>query len=340
MDNITHALTGVFLSRAGFNRITPRATLLLVLAANAPDVDIAAALGGSLNYIHWHRHITHSLVAAPVLALFAVALVRIIERVLNPRAPKAGRGKVWLTAWLVALAGVVSHLLLDLTNVYGIRLLLPFSGEWFHLDLTALVDVWIWAVLLLCLVAPWLGRLVSSEIGARSTKLPGRGFAIAALLFVAFINFAHKVLHDRATAVLDSRIYNGSAPVRVAAFPNPSNPLRWHGLAETRDSVSLFDLNVLAPFDPASGRIFYKPEDHPALAIARRTSTFQQFLRFSLYPFWRILPSSQGDGFWRVELTDLRFGYPGDGSFTATAIVDSRGRVASEDFSFGSATPR
>ncbi len=336
MDNLTHVLTGVFLSRAGFNRVTPKATLLLILAANAPDVDIVTALGGSLNYLHWHRHITHSLIAAPVLALIAVAIVRILDR----SVARTGRLKTWLIAWLVAMVGVASHLLLDLTNVYGIRLLLPFSGEWFHLDLTAVVDIWIWSFLLLCLVAPWLGRLVSSEIGARSTQPPGRGFAIAALLFLTLINLGHKVLHDRATAVLDSRIYNGASPTRVAAFPGPSNPLHWHGLAETHDSVSVFDVDLLASFDPAAGRIFYKPEDHPALALARRSDTFQEFLRFSLYPFWRIVPSSQGEGYWRVDVMDLRFGSPPDPSFVATAIVDPRGRVGNEGFTFGSAPPR
>ena len=40
--------------------------------------------------------------------------------------------------------GVASHLLLDWTNSYGIRLLFPFSLQWFHLDLNALTDGPIW----------------------------------------------------------------------------------------------------------------------------------------------------------------------------------------------------
>ena len=39
MDNITHSLTGLMLSRAGLNRISPEATWVLLLAANAPDID-------------------------------------------------------------------------------------------------------------------------------------------------------------------------------------------------------------------------------------------------------------------------------------------------------------
>ena len=40
MDNLTHSLTGLMLSRAGLNRFYPRATLVLVIAANIPDIDI------------------------------------------------------------------------------------------------------------------------------------------------------------------------------------------------------------------------------------------------------------------------------------------------------------
>ena len=61
MDPLTHTATGLLLSRAGLNRWTPLATPILILAANAPDIDVVTAAGGSLNYLHYHRHLTHSL---------------------------------------------------------------------------------------------------------------------------------------------------------------------------------------------------------------------------------------------------------------------------------------
>ena len=65
-----------------------------------------------------------------------------------------------------------------------------------------------------------MARLVNTEIGAR-TKSAGRGFAIFALLFLALYNVGRGVLHARAVATLDSRIYAGAAPQRVAALPGP-----------------------------------------------------------------------------------------------------------------------
>ena len=48
MDNVTHTLTAVVLSRAGLNRWHPQSIWLLMLAANIPDIDIVAALRGAL----------------------------------------------------------------------------------------------------------------------------------------------------------------------------------------------------------------------------------------------------------------------------------------------------
>ena len=162
MDNITHSLVGVALSRAGLNRLNPQATAVLLLAANAPDIDVVTAAGGSLSYFHYHRHLTHSLLLAPVIALLPVLIVRLATR----------KPVAWTMAYLVSLIGIASHLALDLTNVYGVRLLLPFSGRWLRLDLTSIADPWILSALVFSLIAPALSRLVAGEIGAPSR--PGR----------------------------------------------------------------------------------------------------------------------------------------------------------------------
>src|SRR5579872_6109423 len=106
MDPLTHTATGLFLGRTGLNRWTPRGTAILLLAANAPDVDIVTLAGGPLSYLHWHRHITHSLVGAPLVAFLAVAVVRLASR----------KPLRWAGAMGAALIGVASHLLLDWTN--------------------------------------------------------------------------------------------------------------------------------------------------------------------------------------------------------------------------------
>ncbi len=132
MDNLTHSLTALLLVRAGLHRLSPRAAFIAVAAANLPDADVAAALSGSHAYLDAHRGITHSVFALPVMAAIPAAAAGLV------RAPT---GFPWLRAWLLSVIALVSHLLLDWTNVYGIRMLLPFSAEWLRLDINFIVDL-------------------------------------------------------------------------------------------------------------------------------------------------------------------------------------------------------
>jgi inner membrane protein len=331
MDPLTHTATGIFLSRAGLKRWTPQATAILILAANAPDIDIVTASRGSLNYLHYHRHLTHALIAMPVMAILPVLLVRAISR-------KPVR---WLGAFLAALLAVGSHLLLDFTNVYGIRLLLPFSDAWQRLDLTGVVDLWIWLALLLGFAIPALSRLVSSEItsgGARKVQ-HGRASAICALAFLVLYNGGRAVLHARAVASLESWTYQGEIPQRVLAVPG-LNPLHWRGVIETAEFYQSSDIDLAAAFNPVRGTLFYKPAPDPAIAAARQTPAFRTFLNVDQFPLWTVKPlRDPGDGK-QVDLLDLRFGTPAQPGFMTSAIVDNRNRVLSSSFQFGPQPPR
>jgi len=322
MDPLTHSATGIFLGRAGLNRFCEQAPWILVLAANAPDIDIVTLFGGSLNYLHYHRHLTHSLAALPAMAQLPVLVVRLFTR-------KPFR---WGAAYGISFVAVVSHLLLDYTNVYGIRFLLPFSARWFRLDLTPVVDLWIWGALLLALAGPLLARLVNAEIGSR-TSHPGRGFAIFALFFLLAYNAGRAVLHARAVAMLDSRTYAGAAPLRVAALPGIGNPLVWRGLAETPEFYSVQDFSLIEEFDPSRGTTVYKAEPGPAITAANRTAVFRDFFNFSQFPLEQTTPAREPEGATRVEAMDMRFGTPAEPVFEATAIVSNRFEVLQSWFS-------
>ena len=185
MDNVTHSLTGLALARVGLNRFSPHATALLILSANAPDADILAVTRGALPYFEAHRGYTHSILLLPVMALVTVLVVAAVSQ----------RRLSWLNAWLLCCVGVGSHLLIDWTNSYGVRFLLPFSSRWFHLDLNNLYDASIMAVLLFAAVWPFFSKLVSQEIGSRSGR--GRGVAAVALVFFVLFDCGRAILHGR-----------------------------------------------------------------------------------------------------------------------------------------------
>jgi len=327
MDPLTHTATGLFLGRIGLKRWTPLATPILLLAANAPDIDIVTAAGGSLSYLHYHRHLTHSLLAMPVMALGTVALVALVSR----------KKIQWTGAFFAALIAVATHLLLDLTNTYGVRLLLPFDARWLRLDLTNVFDLWIWAIFLLCIVAPFLAGLVGSEIASRNTRQPhhGRGFAWVALFFLLLYNCGRGVLHKRADTELQSRLYEDSTPLRTLAVPDAADPWLWKGVVETSDAFAVEDVNLLGEFDPTRAAIFHKPAPDPAMQAAERLPAFQEFLRFSQYPLWRVSPSFEVENGKTVDVIDLRFGTPAAPAFMVTATLDANLRPVSSSFRFG-----
>jgi len=324
MDNLTHTLTGLMLSRVGLSTRIPWGPALLMVASNAPDIDIVTAMFGSHVYLDHHRGITHSLFASPFLAALCVGLWGFWRR----------EGFPWLRAWLGAWAAVLTHLMWDWTNIYGIRLLEPFSNVWLRLDWVSVVDPLVWAALLVGTLWPLLGGLVNSEIGARGGR--GRGTAGVILILLTVYVGARAALHARALATIDSHIYEEGRPVRTAAFPDFLNPFEWIVLVEHPASVRISRLALNEDFDPMAGRVWYRGSgQHKAARLAAATAPFQAFLRFSAFPYWTVSQIYLGDyDAFRIEACDLRFGAPGEGRFTVGATIDRTYRVVDSEFQF------
>jgi inner membrane protein len=333
MDNLTHSLTGLALARAGLNRLCPHATLLLILSANAPDGDIVMLTKGQLEHFEWHRGYTHSAIGLPFMAALSVLVVAAIFWQKLPR-----RNSSWLLrAWLVACAGVASHDLLDWTNDYGVRLFLPFSSRWFHCDLNGLFDSYILVALLLAAIWPLFARLVSGEIGERPSASAGRRIAIFALAFFVLFDCARTALHARAIAQLESRLYEGQPPLEAAVLPHPFSPLWWTGVVETSDSYRMFRINPLEDLMPEAGQTFFKAPLQRSLEAAKQTEPFRYLLYFSRFPVWSQEPVTTADGpATRIDLTDLRFGTPGAGSFHSIALENGRDQILGVWFTYGS----
>ncbi len=327
MDNLTHSLVGLFLARTGFNRLAPDATLAMVIAANLPDADIVMGIGGAPSYLEWHRGWTHSLPCSLVVAAAAVILTRVFTR----------KNESWLGVLAAAWIAVLSHIALDLTNNYGVRIWSPFSSEWFHWDTTYVIDPWIWAGLLIAFAAPLLGNLVSSEIGKgkRPFLYPGRAWAIAGLLFVLAWDGGRAVLHSRAIAILDARMYGGASPVITAAFPTALRPWEWDGLVETADTAFLYNLELGQQFDPTTGKTFHRDDPGEAVGGLRGDRGFRALIDVSQYPLWRVHADANNA---QYVLTDLRFGDPAARTFSCSARLTGERNAADArcDFTFSS----
>jgi len=350
MEPITQVLASVALARCGFKRVTPLALPIMVTAGLAPDFDWISVLGGARVFLAAHRTATDSLLgivilAALIAAVFVLIAPRIGQRVGKKRAEassaptKTTEPLRFVPAFLVALAGGGLHVLLDLTNSYGVKLLWPLSARWFAWDLTASLDLWILILLLAGLLVPALFRMITEEIGAKAKRKGVDRGAAAALVLVALFGCARFILQQRATALLAAREYHGETANSVAAFPQSSSPLYWSGVVDTDDTMD--EVNVsLAPgavFDPESARVFYKAAASSALDAARRSDVGVAFLKFARFPLARVQPS--GDGY-RIVLRDLRFDTEphADRNVIAQIDVDANNQVTQQEFLFNSAT--
>ncbi|MDR7001206.1 metal-dependent hydrolase [Neobacillus niacini] len=100
-----------------------------VIGSNAPDFDIIYRFKGKGSYLRHHRGISHSLLALPLWGLVVSSIVYLFF----PNSP-------FLHLYFWTLLAVLVHVFLDLFNVHGTQVLLPFSRKWIAFDSIPLVD--------------------------------------------------------------------------------------------------------------------------------------------------------------------------------------------------------
>ena len=147
MDNLTHSLVGLTAAKAGLEKLSPAATAVCVLAANAPDADVVVGFfADRWTLLHHHRGITHAIVGTITLAFFLPLIFYAGDRLLARwrNRPPAVQFRGLLIASLIATA---THPFLDWMNNYGVRPLLPWDSRWFYGDLLYIVDPFMWLLL-------------------------------------------------------------------------------------------------------------------------------------------------------------------------------------------------
>lgn len=234
MDPITHTMTGAVLSRVGGDRKTPLATATLILAANAPDIDIYTVwTETSFGSIAFRRGWTHGPYFLALLPLLITVLVlgwdRLVRRRRNPALAPVN---AWWT-FSLALLGTLSHPALDWLNTYGIRFLMPFSENWFAGDSVFIIDPIWWVLLATTLILAKKGR---------SLRTVRRAAAVAALYPLTLIGLSR--IGD-ALAVAEAERSGIEGLREVMYQPRPANPLEAELIAVTDDTYHLGTLSWL-----------------------------------------------------------------------------------------------
>lgn len=335
MEPVTHVLASAALARGAFDG-TRLAIPAAVAAALAVDLDWLALAGGAETYFTYHRVATHSLIGSATVAIAAAGLFWFAGR----RHPTRPASLVRLLA--VALAAAWLHVLLDLMNPYGVALFWPISSQRFAWDIAGMLDPWLLALLLAGWLLPTLLRLVTEEIGAKAGRKGPRRWAIGTIALVVLYCGARWYLHGNAVTLLDSRVYHGAAPRRVAALPDTPSPFTWRGLVETENTYEEIEVPA-GPggfFDSDRSLTFYKPESSPALEAAQTTPAVQQFVAAARFPLASVEEITKADGMpdggFRVTVRDLRYGERTTMAKPVVVIIelDAQLRVLDERFEF------
>lgn len=328
MDNLTHSLFALTLART---RLRPQdggsrsRTAVLLLASNAPDVDILAAFSQSDgSYLAAHRGATHGPIGIVALGLASALIVAAVERcAAGGRHADVARARLLTRLIALGLLGTVCHVLLDVPTPYGTRLLSPFSGRWYALDWMPIIDVYLWMLLAGGLV---IGRLMNE-----------RRAAVAALtLSLMAVNYmVHAAGHATAvhrgggTAPWRIQSWNGGpvsacTPGRdetcaaVAALPTFAGPFTWDILRPVGGGYELFELDLRSRARPRT--IVVNNEENRWVETARASRLGAIFYGFARFPAATVRSAPDGV---TVRVRDVRYTGPTDDARSQSPFVVS-----------------
>ena len=320
MDNLCHTLVGAALAEAGLRRKTPLATATLLIGANLPDVDgILYWLHRPVDALGFRRGWTHGVLAMAVWPFVLTGLVLAWDRWVRRRGHPERAPAVPRALLLLSLLALLTHPLLDLCNTYGVRLLMPFSGHWFHGDTLFIADPWMWLSL-------GLGYLVARELrrrGAARPEWPARwalGVATAYVAVMAASNLAARAIVRRAAAT-----EGGAAVERLMVSPLPLDPFHRSVVIARGDAYEMGTFDWLhRPHYRRVGPLVQRATglDAPAVrAAAATTRTGRIFLDWARFPVVEVLQEPAG---YEVLMADARYTLSGRARFGAVAITVPR----------------
>jgi len=289
MDNLCHTLVGAALGEAGLKRRTRFGNATLMIASNLPDIDVLVFATGTPS-VAFRRGWTHGILADALLPplLTAVMLLVASRRTTTSTQPSVKPMQLLLLSYV----GVILHVVMDLLNTYGVRLLMPFSQQWFYGDVLFIIDPWLWLA---------LATGVSLSIRRRAPNWSRVSLAIAATYVLAMLVAARVARAD----ILDRwRQVEGQPPNALMVGPIPVTPLQRQLIIDAGDRYE----TGMFRWQPRSIRFdaddVVKGDTDPRVAAARKAPNIRAFLIWSRFPFWTFAPV---DGGTRVTVGDMRF---------------------------------
>lgn len=302
MDSLTHGLLGLAIGALRRSERDRAAVLVgCLIAAEIPDLDyLWPAENHVLHSLKAHRGLTHSLLAAPALALVSTALTKLFFRQAQV---------VSLFLWSL-LAVLFAHLLADAWTGWGTRLALPFSDARVTLDWMMLVDPLF-----------TLPLLIGALWGIRKRTLIRKALLTGAAISCVYLAARVAIRAELSSRVLAS--YPNAEAVQV--FPSWLGPADWRYVAVVRDHYAAGRVSVFAA--PEEQAIHQRAMHDPISSLARSNGTVREALAWARFPVVTETPRAPSGV--HVSIADLRYQLNGAPTLSFQIELDQRGQVLS-----------
>ncbi len=314
MDPITHGLSGLIISKAGFyQRAGKIATVVLLISALLPDIDhIPLRFLGPLAYLQYHRGITHSLFGAPLLGLLFAGIVYYFI--------KSSRVLGFKKLFLFSIIGIFTHIFLDLITSYGTQIFAPFSSKRYSLDLIFIIDFYLTSIILIPL-------LVFSFKKKKNKFLP----ILSIVIFLSYISmtFINKTIAiNKGEEIAKSE---GIHIKRIEAIPLPLSPFKWSIFVEDSKRFHQININLLDRNNRI--QIFEKrPLQADIVNIVEELDIVKTYLWFARFP---VVTVKKEVNDYLVEYFDLRFNsLPPRKPFLLRLLIGEDGSLKSGELLF------
>lgn len=235
MDTITQMALGAVIGQAiGHKKLGYKAAIYGAIGGLIPDLDVLATpFFGPYGSWQYHRHITHSIFFAPLVAPLLGWLTW--------RAHKKIQGHYGTYVWIWLLA-ILTHPLLDTLTVYGTMLLAPFSNERFTLSTVSIIDPIYTFILFASLLLPSIPRL-----RPKTTHIA----LVSLLLSTGFLFYCWQQ-NNKAEAIASAQIAEqGIKAETLSVYTTIFQPyLRRVVVRETIDGDEWLRVGFVSTFDP------------------------------------------------------------------------------------------
>jgi inner membrane protein len=298
MDPITHSLAGATICNLGFRR--KLSMLVLIFASIAPDFDYITRFWGMDIFLRYHRGITHG-----ILFLFLGPLI--IGLIFGLR-------KGFLYYSFIAFLGYTAHLLMDITNQYGTRILSPLDWEQYSLDLTFIIDPYITIGLLLSFILCRFNKKKTFIIAL-----------ITVFLLIAYIGgryYLQGKTRDFLKEKLEANTYT--------LYPLPNDFLRWWFVVRSGNEIDVGFADLFTQRVCVQETYKMAIRD-PYIEHSKENRVVKNFLYFAKYPYAEVRSNKDMT---MVIWHELAYSFMAGDHFVAKVVFDREGKLLSSYFKF------